>query len=229
MTARIDIEAVVFDVLGTMVDEPGGLRAAIRQAVPGSEGADLDDLVNLWLEHVDREQRRIGAGGRSFARSDVIDWEAAARVAERAGVTDPVSIDRLATASQRLEPWPDSVAGLTRIADRMPVLGLSNASRATLFRLNAHAGLRWHQVLSAEDASAYKPAQETYELAVEASGSRPDHVLMVAAHAWDLRGAQAAGMRTAYLPRPAGDPPTQDDTFDWRFESLAELVAELSH
>jgi 2-haloacid dehalogenase len=27
---------------------------------------------------------------------------------------------------------------------------------------------------------------------------------MVAAHAWDLRGAQAAGMSTAYVERPVG-------------------------
>ena len=29
-------------------------------------------------------------------------------------------------------------------------------------------------------------------------------LLMVAAHAWDLRGAQAVGMRTAYVERPVG-------------------------
>ena len=48
---------------------------------------------------------------------------------------------------------------------------------------------------------------------------------MVAAHAWDLRGAQAVGMRTAYVQRTVGDPPRSTDTFDWRSNSLDDLVA----
>lgn len=101
---------------------------------------------------------------------------------------------------------------LTRLARRFPVLGLSNASRATLLRLNAYAGLRWHQALSAEDARAHKPAPEVYQLAIDAAGCPPERVLKVAAHAWDLRGAQTVGMRTAYVQRPVGDPPKRTDT-----------------
>jgi 2-haloacid dehalogenase len=106
-------------------------------------------------------------------------------------------------------------------------VGLSNASRATLLRLNAHAGLRWHQALSAEDAGVYKPAPEVYQLAIHAAQCPPSRMLMVAAHAWDLRGAQAIGMRTAYVQRPVGDPPTGTDTFDGHFASLGALAAAL--
>ncbi|GGK79869.1 haloacid dehalogenase type II [Streptomyces flaveus] len=223
-----EIEVVVFDVLGTMVDEPGGLRAAIRDAVPAADDASVDQLLTVWQEHVEHEQQRIEEHSRAYANTEIIDREAAQRVADCAGLTDPVAIERLATASQRLKPWDDSVAGLAALARRFPVLGLSNASRAALLRLNAHAGLRWHQALSAEDALAYKPAPEVYQLAVDAAGCPPERVLMVAAHAWDLRGAQAAGMRTAYVQRPGGDPPKRTDTFDWRSDSLDELVATLT-
>lgn len=51
---------------------------------------------------------------------------------------------------------------------------------------------------------------------------------MVAAHAWDLRGSQARGMRTAYVPRLFGDPPTSSDAFDWRFDGLDQLVSALT-
>jgi 2-haloacid dehalogenase len=222
-----DIEVVVFDVLGTMVDEPGGLRAAIREAVPAADDASADQLLAVWQEHVEHEQRRIEEGFRPFANTEIIDREAAALVADRAGSLDSLSIERLATAGQRLAPWHDSIAGLTRLARRWPVLGLSNASRAALLRLNAYAGLRWHEVLSAEDAEAYKPAAEVYQLAVDAAGCPPDRILMVAAHAWDLRGAQALGMRTAYVQRPVGDPPAGQDNFDWRLINLEALVAAL--
>jgi 2-haloacid dehalogenase len=228
VTGIRDIEVVVFDVLGTLVDEPRGLRAAIREAVPASDEAAVDHLLALWQQHGEAEQRRIRQGLRPYAGTEALDAEAARLVAGRAGLCDPAAIARLATAGRRLPPWPDSVAGLEQLARRFPLIGLSNAGRTALLRLNAHAGLRWHQALSAEAVQAYKPAPEVYRLALDAAGCPPERVLMVAAHAWDLRGAQAAGMRTAYVRRPAGDPPASDDAFDWRFDDLGRLVSSLT-
>lgn len=228
MAEICDIEVVVFDVLGTLVDEPSGLRAEIRDAVPVADDASFDELLISWQQHVELEQQRIGQGHRAYVSTEIIDGEAAQRVADHAGLADPATIARLATAGQRLPPWADSVAGLERLAQQFPVLGLSNASRTALLRLNAHAGLRWHQVLSTEAVLAYKPAPEVYQLAIDTAGCPPERVLMVAAHAWDLRGARARGMRTAYVQRPAGDPPTSSDDFDWRFNGLDELVTALT-
>ncbi|NEE01078.1 haloacid dehalogenase type II [Phytoactinopolyspora halotolerans] len=221
------IEAVVLDVLGTLVDEPSGLRAGIRDAVPTLDDASVDELLAMWQRHRDLEQHRIARGDRPYANTEIIDAEAARRVAAHAGLADPAAIAKLAAAGQRLPAWHDSVAGLDRLGRHFPVLGLSNASRTALFRLNAHAGLRWHQALSAEDVQAYKPAPEVYQLAIDTAGCAPERVLMVAAHAWDLRGAQANGMRTAYVRRPVGDPPARSDTFDWRFDGLDALVTAL--
>ncbi|WP_370620014.1 haloacid dehalogenase type II [Mumia sp. Pv 4-285] len=222
------IEVVVFDVLGTLVDEPSGLRSAIREAVPDASSEAVEGLLAVWQRHVELEQRRIAGGERAYASTDVIDAEAARRVADQAGVADPAAVARLGTAAHRLPAWDDSVAGLARLAQHVPVIGLSNASRTALLRLNAHAGLRWHQALSAEAVQAYKPAPAVYRLAVATSGCPAERVLMVAAHAWDLRGAQSAGMRTAYVERPVGDPPAASDVFDGRFDGLDSLVAALT-
>ncbi|MFE0100477.1 haloacid dehalogenase type II [Streptomyces sp. NPDC059009] len=239
----IEVEVVVFDILGTLVDEPGGLRAALREAMPASgdpgetgdsgesgksDEASVERLLTVWQRHVEEEQRRIAQGERAYATSEVIDAEAARRVADHAGLTDPAAIARLATAGQRLPPWEDTVTGLEQLAHHVPVLGLSNASGKTLLRLDAHAGLRWHQVLSGESALAYKPDPRVYQLALDAAGCAPERVLMVAAHAWDLRAARASGLRTAHVRRPAGDPPTDSDAFDGHFEGLDDLVTALS-
>lgn len=228
MVKIADIAVVVFDVLGTLVDEPGGLRAAISDAVPTASDATVDELLFEWQRHVEDEQRRIEQGQRAYANTEIIDREAAQQVAQRAGLADPDVIARLATAEQRLSPWEDSVAGLDQLARHLPVIGLSNASRTALLRLNAYAGLRWHQVLSAEAAVAYKPSPAVYQLAIDAAGYAPDRILMVAAHAWDLRGAQACGMRSAYVERPVGDPPTSSDAFDGEFTGLPDLIAALT-
>jgi 2-haloacid dehalogenase len=223
--SHADLDLVVFDVLGTLVDEPGGLRAAIRDVAPPD--APIDDLLGAWLDHVADQQRKMLDGRRPYATSDVVDREAAELVAARCSATDPTAIDRLATAGRRLAPWPDSVDSLDRLARHLPVVGLSNASRAALTRLSAHAGLRWHGLLSAEDARSYKPAPEVYRLAVDLACGAPDRILMVAAHAWDLRGAQAVGLRTAYVRRPVGDPPLATDSFDHHADGLADLVTAL--
>ncbi|MGA6169337.1 haloacid dehalogenase type II [Streptomyces sp. NPDC012600] len=222
-----EIDVLVFDVLGTLVDEPAGLRAGIRALDPSLDDATTERLLLLWQEHIEHEQRRILDGERPYLPSDALDREAAHRVAEAAGVGDPDAVAALALSARRLPPWPDTVAGLARLAGRFPLIGLSNASRTALLGLNAHAGLRWHQALSAEDARVYKPDPEVYRLAVTVSGLPPERLLMVAAHAWDLRGAQRLGLRTAYVSRPVGDPPAASDRFDLYADGLADLAEQL--
>lgn len=228
MPSDTDIDLVVFDVLGTLVDEPGGLHDSIGELAPQASADAVDELVEMWQSYVAEQQRGMLDGRRPYANSDVVDREAAELVATSCGVTSTDAIERLASAGQRLQPWPDTIGCLARLAQHLPVVGLSNASRATLTRLSANAGLRWHFLLSAEDARSYKPAPAVYRLAVEiARGRAPERVLMVAAHAWDLRGAQDLGLRTAYVQRPVGDPPLATDTFDHHTAGLPDLVAAI--
>ncbi|MFB9837484.1 haloacid dehalogenase type II [Actinoallomurus acaciae] len=224
---ELEIDAVVFDVLGTLVDEPAGIRAGIRALDPSLDDPGVERLLSLWQRHVDREQRRVLGGDRPYLPSDALDQEAARLVADAVGVEDPAAVAALALSGRRLPPWPDTVAGLARFAERFPLIGLSNASRTALLGLNAHAGLRWHQALSAEDAQTYKPDPAVYRLAVTVSGRPPERLLMVAAHAWDLRGAQGLGLRTAYVARPVGDPPAASDRFDLHARDLADLAGQL--
>ncbi|KUF18744.1 haloacid dehalogenase type II [Streptomyces silvensis] len=235
--AQLQIDALVFDVLGTLVDEPAGIRAGIseltaRAPSPAPRPSPYDDstvakLLSVWQQHVDGEQRRMLDGSRPYATSDVLDREAARLVAEAVGVDDPAAVAELALAGRRLPPWPDTVAGLARLAERFSLIGLSNASRTALLEVNTHAGLRWHQALSAEDARTYKPDPAVYELAVTVTGRPPERLLMVATHAWDLRAAQALGLRTAYVARPVGDPPTSTDRFDVYADGLDDLADRL--
>jgi len=221
-----DIDAIVFDVLGTLVDEPAGIRAGIRALDPALGASEVEPLLSLWQRHVDDEQRRIREGIRPYAPSDVLDREAARLVVDALGA-DPALTAELALAGHRLPPWPDTVTGLDRLAERYRLIGLSNARRTSLLELSAHAGLRWHTALSAEEAAAYKPDPAVYQLAVAASGRPPERLLMVATHAWDLRGAQRQGLRCAYVARSVGDPPAATDRFDLYADSLADLAGQL--
>lgn len=206
MPSRADIDVVVFDILGTLVNEPGGLRNSICELAPGESAGHVDALVEVWQSHVAYRQREMLDGRRPYANSDVLDREAAELVAATCGVTDATAIDKLATAARRLDPWPGTVESLERLARHVPLVGLSNASRATLTCLNAHAGLRWHYLLSAEDARSYKPAPDVYRLAVELAGGPPERVLSRRARLGPPRRANtgnAHGLRRTAGRRPA--------------------------
>lgn len=212
---------VFFDVLGTLVDQAGSLRRQVAAAT-GWDEPDADILVARWLDDVATQERQINAGEVAFSPSQDLDSVALAHLAEKGALPADLSAS-LVNASHYLDPWPDSVEGLARLSENMTVGGLSNASHQVLSGLSESSGMKWHLTLSAEESRTYKPDPAIYHRALAAApaGSRPP--FLVAAHAWDLRAAASAGMRTAYVPRPGGDPPTSDDTFDIYAEDLWHL------
>jgi 2-haloacid dehalogenase len=110
--------------------------------------------------------------------------------------------EHLNLAWHRLAPWPDAVTGLTRLKRRLPIAPLSNGHVALLLNLARHGGLPWDAIFSAELFGHYKPDPECYLGACRLLGLAPAQVMLVAAHPSDLRGAQRAGLATAYVPRP---------------------------
>ena len=139
----------------------------------------------------------------------------------------------LTLAWHRLQPWPDSVLGLTRLKQHFVIATLSNGNVALLINMAKNAGLPWDCVLSAELAKAYKPDPEVYEMAVNLMGLSPGQVMMVAAHQGDLRAAQQVGLKTAFVPRPLEHGPshipdlTPDPSFDLVIGDLGELASEM--
>lgn len=224
-TDRTARPTVVFDVLGTLVDQTGSMERHVT-ATAGIDGAAAAEVARRWLGHVAEQERAIVEGRRAFVPSHELDGEALSMLV-REDLLLPEAAARLTDAAEHVQPWPDTVAGLDLLAADVTVLGLSNASRQVLAGISTNAGLRWHQVLSSEDARTYKPDPAIYELAKASTPGGSDTPYLVAAHAWDLRAAAAAGMRTAYVPRSDGDPPGPGDTFDLQATSLLDLHAQL--
>jgi 2-haloacid dehalogenase len=111
-------------------------------------------------------------------------------------------IDHLNRAWHRLDPWPDSVPGLTRLRSRYILATLSNGNVALMVNMAKRAGLPWDAILGAEVARHYKPQPEAYLTTAALLGLRPEQCLMVAAHNGDLAAASGCGLRTAFVPRP---------------------------
>jgi 2-haloacid dehalogenase len=130
----------------------------------------------------------------------------------------------------RLNPWPDSVAGLTRLKKRYTIAPLSNGNVALLTNMAKHAGLPWDLILSAELARHYKPDREVYLTAASLLGLEPGEVMMCAAHTVDLTAARACGLRTAFIHRPSefGPAGKADDAKPGDFDVVSRDILDLA-
>ena len=115
------------------------------------------------------------------------------------------------------------------------ILGpLSNANVSLLVHLRKFAGLPWDVILGADLWHRYKPDPEAYQGACRLLDLHPGEVMLVAAHNYDLRAAQAQGLCTAFIPRPTEYGPRQSRDFEaeeaWTviasdLQDLARLLA----
>lgn len=100
---------------------------------------------------------------------------------------------------------PDVRPGIERFrAAGWQVFALTNSSPATVDAGLSAAGVAdlFDGRFTVEEAGAFKPSPEPYRHALTAAGLDPATTWMVASHDWDLAGAGAVGLNTAFLARP---------------------------
>lgn len=228
----MDVRALVFDVFGTVVDWRGGVAREVRRLLPG---LDAEALADAWRGRYVPSMDRVRRGELPWTTLDDLHRASLDELLGEFGAPDAPSAVRheLVLAWHRLDPWPDSVEGLTRLKAHHVIASLSNGNVALLVDMAKHGGLPWDTVLSAELFGRYKPDPEVYDGAARLLGLPPERVLMVAAHVGDLAAARARGLRTAYVHRPrehgpaTSPPPETDPEADVSVTSLTELAARL--
>ena len=222
------VKAMVFDVFGTVVDWRSSLIADFtRWAETHGITADWTALVDAWRQayvpSMDEVRRHPENG---FVPLDELHRRSLERLVEQFGIANltDLHLDYLTRGWHRLDPWPDSVAGLTALKRNFIIAPLSNGNVALLTNMAKYAGLPWDLILSAELFGHYKPDPETYLGAARLLGLRPDQLMMVAAHNDDLFAAQALGLKTAFVPRSTEYGPLQ--VRDFQPEGSWDLVAK---
>lgn len=117
----------------------------------------------------------------------------------------PEDEEKIVGKMKQLPAHPDVEEGLQLLRDggfRLFALtnGTLSSARAQLSSANLDG--YFEEILSADEVKRLKPAREPYLMAAERSGVKPADLRMVAAHAWDIAGARAAGLATAFIARP---------------------------
>ena len=205
-------EVVAFDVNETLLDL-APVRAALVEA--GVDGALLGTVF----------ARTLLTG---FAGALTGTWFRfrAAFDAALAQVTDLDGDARSAVADAFLElaPHPDVEPALRRLTEAgIRVVTLTHGSPGV-----AEAGLQRggiaplvEHTLSSEEIRAWKPAREVYLWAAGRCGVTPDRLALVAAHGWDVHGAQRAGLTGAWFPRAER---TYPDVYEPAHVTAADLA-----
>lgn len=232
-----EVKALTFDVFGTVVDWRGGITREGR-AVGEAKGlkVDWEAFADAWRGRYQPTLSRVREGELPWTRLDDLHRMSLDALLAEFGIAglSEAEIDDLNRAWHRLDPWPDSVEGLTRLKRRFIIAPLSNGNVALLVNMAKRAGLPWDAILGAEVAQAYKPQPKAYLTAAALLGLRPEECMMVAAHHSDLVAAKGCGLRTAFVwrrrefgPVPVKDFPPDESAVDVVAEDFVDLAARL--
>jgi 2-haloacid dehalogenase len=216
MTAKANVQALLFDVFGTVVDWRSSVIAELTQlGTDKGITADWTAFTDDWRALYQPAMEEVRSGRRAWTILDVLHRESLETLLAKYGVTglSEAEKEHLNRAWHRLKPWPDSVAGLTRLKSRYIIGTLSNGNVGLLTRLAKSAGLPWDVVLGAETARAYKPLPQAYLASAALLNLAPAQVMLVAAHNGDLAAASAQGLATGFVARPQEHGPHQSRDF----------------
>jgi 2-haloacid dehalogenase len=233
MTAISEVKALTFDVFGTVVNWRDSIAREAKAAL-GPKGYDLDwhDFADRWRARYQPAMARVRDGERPWIRLDDLHRENLVALLPEFGVEglSEAEAKDLNRAWHRLDPWPDTVPGLTRLKHRYILVTLSNGNVALMVNMAKYAGLPWDAILGAEVARAYKPLPEAYDRTAAFLDLEPAQCMMVAAHNGDLVAARSRGFRTAFVSRPLehGPEKTRDARPEHDFDVVADSFVDLA-
>lgn len=230
-----DVRAIVFDVFGTVVDwRSSVIKAGEKLGREMGLTVDWPAFAEEWRRSGYHQQiAKIRKGEAPYEITDVFMLRKLHELLPKYGITglSDAQIDWLHKVWWRLDPWPDSVEGLTLMKKKLIIGTLSNGNVALLTNMAKHGGLPWDLIGSAELVQAFKPDPKMYQSSSQFTGYPIDQVVMGAAHLNDLYAAKAQGMKTAFVRRPTewGVNGQQEGEPDGRIDIVAKDFVDLAH
>jgi 2-haloacid dehalogenase len=229
-----DPKILAFDVFGTVVDWHGSIAAeATRLGLP----VEANQFATAWRDGYKPAMAKVRSGILPWTKIDDLHRMILDDVLEAFNITSlsESQVHELNLIWHRLNPWLDTVEGLTRLKSKFTIVTLSNGNLGLLADMAKFGGLPWDLILSAEVFRHYKPDPETYLGVAEIFNVRPEEVMLVAAHKDDLVAARACGLQTAFIERPLEFGPNflrkdlhREEFTNYHAKDLNDLATQLS-
>ena len=197
------VRAITFDMYGTLLDleasfGPGFAEFLKSKGYPGSASI----MVQAWEAAYLHESNVDSLLGRPRTPFEVVRRLTLSQLFFKLKIEHTKDdIEQLVTTQATPTLFSDVKESLTRLKGKYKMAVLSNGDLASLDRAVSGLGIPVDRAISAEQAGCYKPHPGVYQHAIKELELPGGQVLHVAAHAWDIRGARAAGMAGAYINR----------------------------
>ena len=137
-------------------------------------------------------------------------------------------LDVLMEAYKTLIPFRDAVDGLVKLGERFELVMLSNGEDWYLKHLAQNQiKFDFDDIISVESVGKFKPHPSVYRFASQKLNRKPNQVMMVAAHSFDILGARLSGFRGAYVNRydlPYEESEFRPDITTPNFKELCEIL-----
>ena len=225
-------QVIAFDVFGTVVDWYGSVRAEIEKL---DLEVDADAFTLAWRDGYAPAMARVMSGELGWTLIDDLHRMILDDILEKFGVSElsEEQTIHLNKIWHRLNPWPDSVEGLSRLKRKFTICTLSNGNIGLLTNMAKRAGLAWDCILIAEVFRVYKPHPDTFLGVAKTFDLAPSQVMLAAAHQSDLDAAAQCGLQTAFILRAdefgpiRGNPDVGSQTNNYQTGSIIELAEVL--
>jgi 2-haloacid dehalogenase len=186
---HFDPKFVTFDLYGTLTNWQ--MSASTKQVLGDRLPDDIAETFNDMFGNY-RLDEVLGAW------KPYRDVVAAAydRTCRKFGVEyRDADADAIYTSIGTWGPHPDVPEGLARLATKVPLVILSNATDNQIPANVARLGAPFAHVLTAEQAQAYKPRYRAFEYMLDTLGVGPDEIVHVSASLrYDLMSAYDLGI-----------------------------------
>ncbi|MBV9669885.1 MAG: haloacid dehalogenase type II, partial [Acidobacteriales bacterium] len=113
--------------------------------------------------------------------------------------------DEVLRAMQTLPAHSDAAPALKQLASHgYTLVALGNNTGEIIEAQLRHTDLwqYFRHIFGAETVQRMKPAKEPYHFVARSLNCALDQITMVSCHDWDIAGAHAAGLNTAFIHRP---------------------------
>ena len=219
-------EILTFDCYGTLINWEAGILPAFHRIL-SAHGKSVDDATLLKL-YGDFEQRAEQPPFQPYR--EVLKSVVRQLGAELGFTPTPAEKRSLPDSLASWKPWPDTVAALRQLKARFRLPILSNVDDDLFAATRPQLGVDLHEVVTAQQAQAYKPSLKLFELAlsrIQVPAHRILHVGQSIYH--DVVPAQALGLATVWVNRPSARPgvgavKAADAKPDLTVSSLEELA-----
>jgi 2-haloacid dehalogenase len=224
-------EVLTFDCYGTLINWEAGILSALhRMLAARRKSVDDATLLELYGDFEQRSEHGVFHPYREVLQSVVrqfgIELGFTPTTDEVRALPDSVSSWR---------PWPDTVSALRHLKTRFRLAILSNVDDDLFAGTRPQLEVEFDEVITAQQAQAYKPSLKMFELALSRVNAPAHRVLHVGQSIYhDVIPAQALGLATVWVNGPSARPgvgavKAADAKPDLAVSSLAELAAAAVH